>query len=632
MNSVFSKFKRILCVLLTIFTLTSLLPLTVSAQRDQDKILLKVVSSDDNPASGETITVTVKIANSASVRPLISAFQVGVKFSDSLFEFVSMKHELGTQYSDDAISVVFDNKNTVQMFYTYANPSGDHLNEGDDNDANRSADLSLFSFTLRVKDLSGSDGKTVSTFSVTDNIFYGNDAKKNNYYQIETKTPEVDTVNIWNTRPAILINSSEENAELYDDFVTLRFPSYSSAQILYKTVNGTEYKSETLATDATTFECKLNGTYVISVNYAGQLHGQTFTVNKPIKSIGVGANSIFSSYAIGEEPIYSLGKIVITYTDNSTIEIPMDDPDVKISGFDKSVAGEQVIVFEYQGHKTSFPVTVEDKRVAGVSITQMITKTDYLVGDAIDTAGGFIFVVYDDEKKTNQTLPMSAAKLEGYNNNIPGEQTVTVIYGDIAASSMLTVTFHSREKVDALISQIDSLDLNTISANDYEKITKLVNDYNSMADYEKVAITNISKLNEAKNRIDSLGAVTGNSSGNVTTSGTDTNKEKTSVWKIVFIIIAVIVIISVISGGVFFLILYLKRKRDDKTEFYYSEEDDIDGTLDSLNKTTEVAAISRGVAKNVEDGEVEADEDDDDIVYEDDEDIVEVEDDDYDEI
>ncbi len=551
MNSVFSKIKRSISLILVIITVLTLFPTAVSAQREQDMVLLSVHSSSINPEMGEIITVTVKIDNYVSMRYWINAMHVGVYFDKESFEYVpeSAKSELNT-YVGDAVSVVYDNDDTIELFYTYANPAGEPLK--------RNEDMKLFSFQLRVKTDITSDRS--ATFGITDDVFYTNDSEK--YFKVDVREPIIDVINVWTKRPTILLNNSPKNLNKYDSFVVLQFPS--TAKIVFD--------NREPVTVTSPYTCSLNGVYTITVNYGDATYSETFTVEKQIRSIGVKIGTLGTEFAIGVDPDYSAGRLLITYTDNTVVELPMNDPAVSIGGYDKNKAGQQTLNIQYQGITTSYAVTVANKKVSNAVLNSPISKTKYLVGDAIDTAGGFIFVVYDDN--TTQAIQLGVDMLHGYNNSVPGEQNVTIMYGGITLKDAFKVTYFLRNNVDAVIAEIDSLVIAQLTIEDRDKIIAIKNSYDALEDYEKSAVTNVSKLNDAIAFINSA-PVPGASDTTVpvtTAPGNDPNGSFNFKW--IIYIIAAIVAISVIAGGIYFLVLYFKRKHDDKTEFYYSEEDE----------------------------------------------------------
>ncbi len=562
MNSSFLKMKKLLSLLLVVITVISVFTVTVSAEREQDMVLMSIHSSNINPEAGETITVTVKIDNYVSMRPFITAMHVGVLFDDSLFDYVqgSAKSELVT-YSGDAVSVAFDNENTVELVYTYANASNQPLN--------RNEDMKLFSFQLKTK--SSIDSDSNATFSITEDTFYSHDAE---YKKIGVREPIIDQLTVWAERPVILMNSSQVNKKEYDRDVELQFPS--TAQLIYN--------NREPVTITSPYTCSLNGTYMVMVNSGGVEYSQTFTVAKTIRNIGVKTSSLPKEYAIGIEPDYSQGKLYITYTDNTSVEIPMSDPDVKITGFDKNKAGTQVLKIDYLGLTTTYTVEVIDKKVEDVVLQSPVDKKDYLVGDDIDPTGGFLFVIYDDG--SHQQVPLSLEMLSGFDKMEAGEKSVTVTYGDKRIEDAFKVNYFLRNKVDALISEIEALVIEDLTLNDYDKIIGLKSDYDKLTDLERAAVTNYAKLNEAIEKINSDipgGTVdpSANTSPSTQPSSQQGNPGGISVFKIIIYILAIIIAISVISGGTYFLVMYFKRKRDDKTEFYYTEEEDVDGDMDS---------------------------------------------------
>ncbi len=553
MNSVFSKTKRIISLILVVLTVMAFVPLTVSAQREQDMVLLSVHSSSINPEMGETITVTVKIDNYVSMRYWINSMHVGVYFDTSSFEFVSgsEKSELDV-YSGDAVSVVYNNNDTVELFYTYANPAGEPLK--------RNEDMKLFSFQLRVKTDITSDRST--TFGITDDVFYTEDKEK--HFKVEVREPIIDVINVWTKRPALLLNNKAENENKYSGFVVLQFPS--TAEIVFD--------NREPITVTSPYTCSLNGVYTVTVKYGDATYSETFTIEKEIRSIGVKIGTLGTEFAIGVNPDYSFGRLLITYTDNTTAEIPMNDPAVTITGYDKNKAGQQTLNIQYMGITTSYAVTVSNKRVKEAVLHSEIAKKDYLVGDAIDTSGGFLFVLYDD--KSTQTVQIGIDMLYGYNNSVPGEQSITIMYGGVTLPDAFKVTYHLRNNVDAVIAEIDSLVIAQLTSEDYDRIIAIKNNYEALQDYEKSAVTNVSKLNDAIAFINSIPHGSGDEETSPVTTDPNLTQKSGFSFKWIIYIIAAIVAISVIAGGVYFLVLYFKRKHDDKTEFYYSDEDDYD--------------------------------------------------------
>jgi hypothetical protein len=55
---------------------------------------------------------------------------------------------------------------------------------------------------------------------------------------------------------------------------------------------------------------------------------------------------------------FSGGEITITYNDETTDVIPLEQEAIKVSGFDNGVLGKQTIIIDYKGHKTSFDIEI----------------------------------------------------------------------------------------------------------------------------------------------------------------------------------------------------------------------------------------------------------------------------------
>ena len=140
------------------------------------------------------------------------------------------------------------------------------------------------------------------------------------------------------------------------------------------------------------------------------------------------------TYKVGES-FDSTGMILkATYSDGTTKEIT--------SGFTctpakMTTAGEQKINVSYGGKNTGFPVTVTaNATVKQIRVTQRPTKTTYVVGETLNTAGMKVTVTYSDD--TTQVITSgfvcTPTKLE-----TAGTQWITVKYGGTATATPVTV-------------------------------------------------------------------------------------------------------------------------------------------------------------------------------------------------
>ena len=225
----------------------------------------------------------------------------------------------------------------------------------------------------------------------------------------------------------------------------------------------------------------------------------------------------------------------------------MDDRDIQVTGFNAGTIGDQQLLVKYRDKTTHVNIKVKSKTVLSFSIKSPVTKTDYLIGDEIDTTGGVLLVVYDDG--TSEEVPITKAMLSGYDKSYMGTQTVTVTYA--GASQTFNVNYSSREKVDELIAEIDALDLNTINEDSREQLTDLITKYNELSALQKSAITNFSKLSAAREIFDLIVSGNGETTPGISTDNTDdttdeTRSEERGGKNIIWFIVGGIIILSVI--------------------------------------------------------------------------------------
>ena len=136
------------------------------------------------------------------------------------------------------------------------------------------------------------------------------------------------------------------------------------------------------------------------------------------------------------------GSVLITMADNS-VEGPkaLDAEGVTISGFDKTVLGNQIVTVQVGDKTATFTVKVVDA-VDGIEMASLPTKTSYNYGENLDVTGAKITVkkLVGADEEINVTNDM----VSGYNPNQLGSQTVTVTYidGEEEKTTTFSVTVH----------------------------------------------------------------------------------------------------------------------------------------------------------------------------------------------
>ena len=77
-------------------------------------------------------------------------------------------------------------------------------------------------------------------------------------------------------------------------------------------------------------------------------------------------------------------------------------------------------------------------KVEEIVVAETPEKTEYIVGEELDLSGLVVEAVWNTEKE-NTELSLDELEVEGFDSSKPGEQTVTVSYGDFTATFTVTV-------------------------------------------------------------------------------------------------------------------------------------------------------------------------------------------------
>lgn len=560
------RMKKAAAVALALLIFISVMPFSAFAVSEQNKAQISVAVSNPDPAKGEAVTVTVSIDNYKTMSPRISAMYLTVSFDSAYFEYIAdSAASVLSVNSGDITSVGYDGDESVSFAYVYANSKQNTL---------PTTAVEIFTFRLRVRaDLA----QTAQTAVTVDDMLLYNGKDPSTYSKITCKDPITETITVWPQRPPVLFNGDAENHGTYTENVTLKFDS-ATATLKY------EDREEISITSP--YVCSKNGSYSITVVTPQGTTTETFTVAKEISHISVKPGTFRTEYALGVTPDYSNGIVMVTYKDGTYTELPMDDPDISITGFVEGKTGQQTLTVKYMGKATGVTINITSKSVASFSITSPISKTEYLVGQEIEVTGGVLTVKYDDG--TEDEVALSLAMLSGYDKMYVGEQSVTVTYGTMTAN--FKVTYRSRDAVDALIADIEAIDLAAITSADRSTLAALANRYNELSDLEKTAVVNVAKLNDAITILNSLSG--GDDTQGVTTVAPSTTDAPSTTkkddegdggdnLKTIWIIVAVIVGLSVVAGVAYFLFIYFKRKKELDDDEYYDDDEIVDEDGDS---------------------------------------------------
>lgn len=171
------------------------------------------------------------------------------------------------------------------------------------------------------------------------------------------------------------------------------------------------------------------------------------------------------------------GKLKITYKNGDIEEINLSDRILKISEFDNSKVGNQILVIEYIGKTTSLKVNVKSRMINGIFVSLHPSKTTYLVGENFDKEGMRIKAEYNDGN-TNEVVGYIVTD----GNNLSLDKTnVTISYTENGVTKTTTQSIIVEDKL-----QID------------------FNEYIEVEENEKKYVKNISPSTTVKDMINNI--------------------------------------------------------------------------------------------------------------------------------
>ncbi len=201
----------------------------------------------------------------------------------------------------------------------------------------------------------------------------------------------------------------------------------------------------------TGFNRAVTGEQTLTVRYFEFATSFVVTVNEKPEppspaSVAIAALPAKTSYIVGEDLILDGGSITVTYSDESTKIVTLND--ATVSGFNKAFVSVQTLIVSYFGLTTSFDVTVADRTPRAIEIDELPAKTDYLVGEELSINDGTIIVYYNNN--TTETLRLSKAKITGFDSSTPGTKVLTIEYMNLGTTLDVDV-------VDNTITPVESI-------------------------------------------------------------------------------------------------------------------------------------------------------------------------------
>ena len=263
------------------------------------------------------------------------------------------------------------------------------------------------------------------------------------------------------------------------------------------------------------------GSKTITVTYQGQTARFVVTVNEPqvvppeptvtLSSITVTTMPNKTVFEVGDEFVTTGIVITATYSDNSTKNVTGS---ASFAGYNMSEAGTQTVTVTYVEdgvtQTTTYRITVNEPQVvppepavtlSSIAITSQPRKTEFVIGDILDTTGLVVTATYSDGTTKDVT---SSVLFSGYNMQTAGTQTVTISYTEdsVTKTTSYQITVNNPQPVATVssiaitsqptkISYVTGEDLDTtgmvVTATYSDGTIRIVTDY-TVSGYDKTVV------------------------------------------------------------------------------------------------------------------------------------------------
>ena len=219
---------------------------------------------------------------------------------------------------------------------------------------------------------------------------------------------------------------------------------------------------------------------------------QAITVNKPaptLTKIEVKTAPKKLEYTQNKDNLDLTGGVITaTYSDNTTKDITMTNSEVKVTGYDKTKVGKQILTVTYNEKTTTFEVTVkaeeteptpEEVTLTKIEIKTKPKKLEYTQNkDNLDLTGGIITATYSDKTTKDISMTSTEVKVTGYDKTKVGKQTITVTYQ--GKTTTFEITVKEVQKRTPTLSNFEKSKANITKATSYIYIKKDKEDYSTM--------------------------------------------------------------------------------------------------------------------------------------------------------
>lgn len=152
-----------------------------------------------------------------------------------------------------------------------------------------------------------------------------------------------------------------------------------------------------------------------------------------ISSVAIGSLPNKTEYVLGESLKTDGLTLLVTFDNGETAQIT-EGYTCEPLKFES--VGSYAIIVSYEGFETQFEVTVSNGLPTQVSVYSLPYKTEYLVGDTLNTNGLTLLAEYVDD---SEEIITSGYECSVYEFNKAGTQKITVTYGECETTFNVTI-------------------------------------------------------------------------------------------------------------------------------------------------------------------------------------------------
>ena len=186
------------------------------------------------------------------------------------------------------------------------------------------------------------------------------------------------------------------------------------------------------------YDAQKTGKQTLTVKYGTLTDTVEITVKEKPVVLETIAATVAQDYSpeVGQDLDYSKFTLTLKYSDGSerTVAVTSD----MVSGYNKDVAGEQTLTIVYEDKSATVKITVKEEPVILETIVATVAQ-DYSpeVGQDLDYSKFTLTLKYSDGSE--RTVAVTSDMVSGYNKDVAGEQTLTIVYEDKSATVKITV-------------------------------------------------------------------------------------------------------------------------------------------------------------------------------------------------